>query len=93
MHEYKIDHPASDPVDHTHDLCIGGQCYEIGAIDHEWDFGPTLSVDYLFFDSDRDTGLVEFLHNYFARIDAYCSGLSDNENDAPWAGNYCRQLA
>jgi hypothetical protein len=49
MHEYKIDHPASDPVDHTHDLCIGGQCYEIGAIDHEWDFGPTLSVDYFFF--------------------------------------------
>jgi hypothetical protein len=33
------------------------------------------------------------LHNYFARVDDYCSSLKDNENDGPRAGSNCRQLA
>lgn len=88
MDNHKINHPTADPVDHTHDLHFGGQCYEIGALDHEQDFGPILSVDYLFYDSERDSGLVEYLHNYFARIDAFCSGLDDDENDGPQVGSY-----
>jgi hypothetical protein len=93
MKKFKINHPSADPVDDTHDLRFGGQCYGIGAIDHDWNFRPTMIVDYLFFYSDRDNGLVEYLHNYFARVDAYCSRLKDNENDGPRVGSYCRQLA
>ncbi|EES02096.2 uncharacterized protein LOC8074104 [Sorghum bicolor] len=75
--KYKINHPSADPVDDTHDLRFGGHCYGTGAIDHDWSFRSTMIVDYLFFDSDRDNGLVEYLHNYFALVDANCSRLKD----------------
>ncbi|TVU33619.1 hypothetical protein EJB05_25445, partial [Eragrostis curvula] len=80
----KIDHPAV----HSPVLLFGEQCYEIDKVDHEWDFRPVLGIDYLFFDSVRDNELVEYLHNHFARIDAYCSNLTDG----PPAVNYCRRL-
>lgn len=74
--EEKINHPAVEPLYHTHVLRFGEQCCEIGAVDHEWDFRPALGVDFLCFDSDRDYGLLEYLHTLFARIDAY---LNDDE--------------
>ncbi|RLN22122.1 hypothetical protein C2845_PM07G36270 [Panicum miliaceum] len=71
MDKEKINHPAVEPVYHTHVLRFGEQCFEIGAVDHDWDFRPALGVDFLCFDSDRDYGLLEYLHNLFARIHAY----------------------
>ncbi|CAO2195965.1 unnamed protein product [Urochloa humidicola] len=79
MNERKINHPVVGPAYHSHVLHFGELCYEIGTVHHDWDFRPALGVDFLCFDSDRDNGLVEYLHDLFARIDAYCSNQSDNE--------------
>jgi hypothetical protein len=73
INRHKISHPVVDPAYHTHVLRFGGQCFEIGKVDHDWAFRPVLAVDYLCFDPDRDSGLVEQLRSIFARIKAFCS--------------------
>ncbi|KAL6645329.1 hypothetical protein ACP70R_013209 [Stipagrostis hirtigluma subsp. patula] len=93
VNQHKINHPAVQPVGQSHVLLLGGQCYEIDKTDHDWDLERPLDVEYLFFDPDRDNDLVEDLHNEFARIDAYCSNLSDDEDDGPPpVDSFCRQL-
>lgn len=79
INKHNINHPSVEPVHHTQVLGFGEQCYKIGENDHDWRFQPALGVDYLCFDSDRDNGLVEYLQYLFARIDAYCSHMSDDE--------------